>query len=107
MPGTIKIWWHDGAVKDARYNDLPVANEPELGFEMVTTDGATPVASGPAPVDTSVAIIETDVNLRYLVRPPGDGGSASQLTSKPMPATGLGTDSIGIPSGHTISFVEV
>ena len=107
MPGTIKIWWHDGAVKDVRYNELPVVNEPELAFESITTAGATPVASGPAPIDATVAIVESDVNCRYLVRPPGDGSAASRLNSKPLPATGLGTDSIGIAPGFTISFVEV
>lgn len=107
MPGTIKIWWHDGAVKDVRYNDLPVVNEPELGFESITTAGATPVSSGPAPTETSVAIIEADVNVRYVVRLPGSTVQASQLNSKPLSATGLGTDSIGIAEGHSISFVEV
>lgn len=107
MPGTIKIWWHDGAVKDVRYNELPVVNEPELGFESFTTAGATPVASGPAPADATVAIIEADVNLRYVVRRPGGATVASQLNSKPFPATGLGTDSVGIAEGYSISFVEV
>ena len=107
MPGTIKIWWHDGAVKDVRYNELPVVNEPELGFETLASDGTGPVASGPAPTDAAVAIIETDVNLRYLVRAPGDSRTASGTESKPLPATGLGTDSVGIAEGQTISFVEV
>lgn len=106
MPGTIRIWWHDGAVKDVRYNELPVVNEPELGFESFLTAGATPVASGPAPADATVAIVEADVNLRYVVRPPGGTAVADPADSKPFPATGLGTDSIGIAPGYSISFVE-
>jgi len=35
MPGTVKVWWHDGAVRDIRYHNIPVVNEPELGFEAV------------------------------------------------------------------------
>lgn len=107
MPGTIKIWWHDGAVKDIRYNDLPVVNEPELGFETLASDGMAPVATGPAPENATVAIIETDVNVRYKVRRPGDSSAASGIQSKPLPATGLGTDSIGIAEGQSISFIEV
>lgn len=107
MPGTIKIWWHDGAVKDVRYNELPVVNEPEIGFESITTAGATPVASSPAPMEATVAIVETDVNVRYVVRPPGGTAVAGQLNSKPLAATGLGTDSIGVAEGFSISFVEV
>lgn len=48
MPGTVKVWWHDGANKDVRYNELPVVNEPELGYEPVTVS-ATPASTGPAP----------------------------------------------------------
>lgn len=107
MPGTIKIWWHDGAVKDVRYNDLPVVNEPELGFESIASDGTGPVASAPAPANTAVAIVETDVSVRYLVRRPGQTGDAHAVNSKPLSATGLGTDSIGVAEGHSISFVEV
>ena len=106
MPGTVKVWWHDGATKDVRYNDLPVVNEPELGYEAVAVD-ATPAATGPAPEDAVVAIVESDVRLRYLVRHPGDSTDADPATSKPMPATGFGTNSIGVCPGCTISFVEV
>ena len=35
MPGTVKIWWHDGAVRDVRFHDLPVVSEPELGFDGI------------------------------------------------------------------------
>ena len=48
MPGTVKIWWHDGAVRDVRYHDIPVVNEPELGFESIAV-GASPVQSGAGP----------------------------------------------------------
>ena len=106
MPGTVKIWWHDGATKDVRYNTVPVLNEPELGFEAVAINGSA-VASSPAPEDATIAVVETDVNLRYLVRRPGGNGSADALNSKPLALTGLSTDFIGVSPGCTISFVEV
>ncbi len=106
MPGTIKIWWHDGAVRDVRYNDLPVVNEPEIGFETVTLDGTGAVSSGPAPADSTVAIIEVDIDVRYRVVPAGSGASASATDSKPLRATGLGTDAIGVLEGQAISFLE-
>lgn len=106
MPGTAKIWWHDGATKDVRYNELPVVNEPELGFETVAV-GATPASTGAAPDDAVVAIVECDVNMRYLVRHPGSAQVADPVNSKPLTATGFGTDSIGVRPGYSISFVEV
>ena len=106
MPGTVKIWWHDGATKDVRYNELPVVNEPELGFESVAV-GPTPVSTGPAPEDAVVAMVESDVNVRYLVRLPGAGTDADTSNSKPLPSTGFGTNSIGVAKNCTISFVEV
>ncbi len=106
MPGTAKIWWHDGATKDVRYNELPVVNEPELGYETVAVS-ATPANTGPAPEDAVVAIIECDVDLRYLVRHAGGSQPADPSSSKPMKSTGFGTDSIGVCAGCTISFVEV
>ena len=105
MPGTAKIWWHDGATKDVRYNELPVVNEPELSFETLAV-GATPANSGPAPEDAVVAIIECDVNVRYVVRKPGGSQTADPVNSKPLFATGFGTDSIGVRPGYSISFVE-
>jgi len=105
MPGTVKVWWHDGATKDVRYNELPVVNEPELGFESVAV-GVNPTSTGPAPEDAVVAIIESDVNVRYLVRLPGNTSDADQVGSKPLPATGFGTNSIGVRKDSTISFVE-
>ncbi len=105
MPGTVKIWWHDGATRDVRYNELPVVNEPELGYETVSVS-TTPASSGPAPADAVVAIVESDVNVRYLVRRPGETAEADAVSSKPIPATGFGTNSIGVGDDCTISFVE-
>ncbi len=106
MPGTVKVWWHDGATKDVRYNELPVVNEPELGFESVAV-GLTSASTGPAPEDAVVAIIESDVKVRYLVRRPGSTADANPVGSKPLPATGFGTNSIGVGKDFTISFLEV
>ncbi|MEM7059293.1 MAG: hypothetical protein AAF557_17045 [Pseudomonadota bacterium] len=105
MPGTVKIWWHDGAVKDIRYHDIPVVAEPEVGFETVAV-GATATVSGPAPEQATVAIVETDVNVRYTVRPPGITTDANATSSKPV-SSGFITEAIGVSSGHTISFIEV
>lgn len=104
MPGTVKIWWHDGGVKDIRYHDIPVVNEPELSFETVAVS-PTPALSGPAPVDATVAIVETNVNLRYVVRRPGDISDAD-TNSKPILALDHLTEAIGVKEGYTISFVE-
>ena len=106
MAGTVKIWWHDGAVRDVRYHDIPVVNEPELGYETVAV-GAAPAISTPAPAGATVAVVETDVNIRYLVRPGGIGGNADATTSKPVAATGHGTDTIGVTPGDVISLIEV
>lgn len=105
MAGTVKIWWHDGAVRDVRYHDIPVVNEPELGFESVAV-GAAPAATGPVPAGATVAVVECDVNVRYRVRRPGETGGADAATSKPIAATGHATDTIGVAAGDTISFVE-
>jgi hypothetical protein len=105
MPGTVRIWWHDGAARDARNNDMPVVREPELGFELVAVS-ATPSSSGPAPVNAMVALVESDVDLRYRVRRAGDATPADPADCKPMPATGGGLDFIGVAPGCTISFVE-
>jgi hypothetical protein len=106
MPGTARIWWHDGATKDVRYNELPIVNEPELGFETLAVS-TTPASTGAAPEDAVVAIIESDVDLRYLVRRAGGNQPADPVNSKPLAKTGFGTDSIGVCAGCTISFVEV
>lgn len=105
MPGTVKIWWHDGAVKDVRYHDIPVVNEPELGFETVAVGGAA-ANSGAAPADTTIALVESDVTFRYVVRRPGETTQASLATSKPITATGPAVDVIGVAPGYSISFIE-
>lgn len=104
MAGTVKIWWHDGAVKDVRYHDIPVIAEPEVGFETVAV-GATATASGPAPANATVAVVETDVNIRYTVRRPGDLATAD-TTSKPVLALDFMTEVIGVAPGYSISFIE-
>ncbi len=105
MPGTVKIWWHDGATRDVRYHELPVVNEPELGYETVAVS-ATPASSGPAPKNAVVAIVESDVDLRYLVRRPGETAEADAVASKPLGASGFGINPIGVGEDYTISFVE-
>lgn len=105
MPGTVKIWWHDGGALDSRRNDMPVVNEPELGFEAVALS-ATPAASGPAPANATVALVEADASFRYRVRPAGDNRPAAAADCKPM-TTGAGCiDFIGVRPGCSISFVE-
>ncbi len=106
MAGTVKIWWHDGGVRDVRYHDIPVVNEPELGFDTVAV-GAVAENSNPAPINCSVAIVESDINVRYAVRPGGIGPAADATTSKPIAATGLGTEPIGVAPRDVISFIEV
>ncbi len=105
MSGTVKIWWHDGAVRDVRYHDIPVVNEPELGFETLAVD-VLPVRSSAAPEGTAMAIIETDVDVRYKVLKSDLGVDADGVQSKPIARTGHATDTIGVGAGDTISFVE-
>lgn len=106
MPGTAKIWWHDGSVKDIRYHDIPVLEEPELGYEEITIT-SNAAASGPAPAHATVAMIETNVNLRYRVRAAGDTTDASPTASKPIARAALFTEPVGVKEGQTISFIEV
>lgn len=106
MPGTVKIWWHDGALKDVRRNPAPVVNEPELGFEQIAVS-ATAAASQPAPKDCHLAVVECDVDVRYLVRGPGETDAADAATSKPLARTGLLTDVIAVGPDCSISFIEV
>lgn len=105
MPGTVKIWWHDGAAIDSRRNDMPIVNEPELGFESVAVS-TSPTASGPAPDNATVALVESDIGLRYRVRREGDSTPADTTDSKPMAATGSAVDFIGVKPGASISFIE-
>ncbi len=106
MPGTVKLWWHDGSTLDVRSHPTPLINEPELGYETVSV-GPAPVASGPAPAAAHVAVIESAVNLRYRVLRPGQSGGAADPEAKPMSATLPGIATIGVEPGYTISFVEV
>ena len=105
MPGLVKIWWHDGATRDIRYHDIPVVNEPELGFETVAVSGVA-ANTGAAPGDATVALVETDTNVRYVVRRPGGTAVADPVLSKPIAATGPATNSIGVAPGYSISFIE-
>ena len=106
MAGLVKIWWHDGATRDIRYHDIPVVNEPELGFETIAVSGVA-ANSGAAPSEATVAVIESDVNVRYVVRPPGGSAQADPVLSKPIPATGPATNTIGVAPGYSISLIEV
>ncbi|MEM0922880.1 MAG: hypothetical protein AAGI13_07540 [Pseudomonadota bacterium] len=105
MPGTIKIWWHDGSTRDARYQPTPLINEPELDFETVSVNGS-PASSGPAPTDAFVAVIESNVAARYRVQPEEGSEDASSPRAKPMLATSFATATIGVRPGYRISFVE-
>lgn len=105
MPGTIKIWWHDGSTRDARYQSTPLINEPELDFETVSID-TTPASSGAAPAEAYVAVIESNVAVRYRIQPDGQGEDASSPRAKPMLATSFATATIGVRPGYRISFME-
>ncbi|MEM7178281.1 MAG: hypothetical protein AAGD47_00210 [Pseudomonadota bacterium] len=105
MPGTIKIWWHDGSTRDARYQPTPLINEPELDFETVAVT-TTPASSGPAPAAAHVAVIESDVAVRYRIQPDPGAEDASSTRAKPMLATSFSTATIGVSPGYRISFME-
>lgn len=105
MPGTLKIWFHDGSTRDARYNPTPLINEPELGFETLAVS-AIPATSGPAPADAHVAVIECDVDIRYRVTAPGGAEDATSPRAKPMAATGFRTATVGLYPGAVLSVVE-
>lgn len=105
MPGTVKIWWHDGATQDARNNSIPVVNEPELGFETVAISDA-PSSSGPAPQNATVALIQSDTDFHYRVRTCWDDRKADPADCKPIRATGNRIDFIGVQPGFSISFIE-
>lgn len=105
MPGTAKLWWHDGSARDARYSPTPLINEPELGFETLSIS-STPVTTGPAPEDGYVAVLQTTVDILYVVRRPGETRDATAPEAKPLLATGAGVASIGLMPGFTISIME-
>ncbi|MEM8698390.1 MAG: hypothetical protein AAGF44_04425 [Pseudomonadota bacterium] len=106
MPGTVKIWWHRGALRDMNYNSMPVVDEPEIAMETVTLAGSVE-NSGPAPSDTSVAILQSDVDVAYVVRRPGETALADANFHKPLAATGTDLYAIGIPEGASLSLVEL
>jgi len=106
MPGTVKLWWHDGSTRDARYHPTILINEPELGFETVAVS-STPASSGVAPGEAYVAAVETDVDLRYRVLAPSQSGDAADPEAKPLRVTGFAVATIGVQPGFTISFLEV
>jgi len=105
MPGSVKLWWHDGATRDARYHATPLVNEPEMGFETLSLS-ATPVTTPPAPAEAHVAVLETDVALRYLVVAPGEARDATDPKAKPLAATGFAVATVGVRPGHSLSLVE-
>jgi hypothetical protein len=105
MPGTVRLWWHDGSTLDVRNHPTTLINEPELAFESHTV-GASPVAAGPAPAGAHVAVLESAVNLRYRVIPAGAAGSAADAAAKPLTATGHAVATIGLAPGATLSLVE-
>ncbi|MBY8974415.1 hypothetical protein KHP62_01265 [Rhodobacteraceae bacterium NNCM2] len=105
MPGTIKIWWHDGSTRDARYQPTPLINEPKIGFETLAVD-TSPASSGPAPEEAFVAVIESNVAVRYRIQPDPGAEDASSERAKPMLATSFATATIGVKPGYRISFVE-
>src|SRR5690625_8026489 len=87
MSGTVRIWWHDGATRDARNNHIPVVNEPELGFEEVSIS-EIPVSTDPAPRSATVALIQSAIAVHYRVTPPGHRRAADPAICRPMGATG-------------------
>lgn len=105
MPGTVRIWWHDGTANDVRNNSMPIVSEPELGFESVAIS-TTPAASGAAPENATVALIESDIAIRYRVRRPADVTPASASDCKPVPATSGRVEVIGVRPGCSISLIE-
>ncbi|MEM1276564.1 MAG: hypothetical protein AAGH74_08560 [Pseudomonadota bacterium] len=105
MPGTIKIWWHDGSTRDARYQPTPLINEPEIAYEEMTVGGSA-VSSGAAPEEAYVAVIESQIPVRYRILPVGSGEDATSPRAKPMLSTSFATATIGVQPGFRISFIE-
>src|SRR5690625_2734623 len=105
MSGTVRIWWHDGATRDARNNHIPVVNEPELGFEELSIS-EIPVSTDPAPRSATVALIQSDIAVHYRVTPPGHRRAADPANCKPIGATGDAVDFIGVAPGFSISFIQ-
>ncbi|MEM6932716.1 MAG: hypothetical protein AAF526_03935 [Pseudomonadota bacterium] len=106
MPGTVRIWWHRGALRDEKYNSVPVVEEPELTTETISLDGSVQV-SGAAPLDARLAVIQSDIDIAYVVRLPGEATAADPAIHKPLSATGLNLYAISIPEGASLSVVEL
>ncbi|MGF1446472.1 MAG: hypothetical protein ACFBRM_09765 [Pikeienuella sp.] len=107
MPGSVKLWWHDGATLDIRHHPTPLINEPELAFETLSVDTAVAVESMPAPANAHLAVIESgDLALRYRVLGAGQSGAASDPEAKPLPATRFGIACIGVEPGARLSLLE-
>ncbi|MEM7239037.1 MAG: hypothetical protein AAF317_05470 [Pseudomonadota bacterium] len=106
MPGTVRIWWHRGALRDEKYNSVPVVEEPELSTETLSLDGSVQV-SGAAPSDARLAILQSDTDIAYVVRQAGEATAADPAVHKPLAATGLDLYAISIPEGASLSVVEL
>ncbi|MEM9044359.1 MAG: hypothetical protein AAGC81_06670 [Pseudomonadota bacterium] len=106
MPGTVKIWWHSGALRDEKYNAVPIVEEPELGTEAIPLDGSVEISAA-APELARIALIQTDVDIAYVVRLPGEETVANASIHKPLGATGLDLHAISIPQGASVSVVEI
>ncbi|MBY8976521.1 hypothetical protein KHP62_11930 [Rhodobacteraceae bacterium NNCM2] len=106
MPGKVRIWWHRGVLRDENYNVAPIADEPEISVESITLDG-TVQNSGAAPVDARLALVQSDTDIAYVVRLPGQSVAADPALHKPLAATGLDLHAISIPEGASLSMVEL
>lgn len=106
MPGTVRIWWHRGVLRDEKYNAVPIVEEPELATETVTLDG-TVQNSGAAPADARIALVQSDTDIAYVVRRPGETRTADAVLHKPLEATGLDLHAVSVPEGASISMIEL
>jgi hypothetical protein len=100
---TVKIWYHDAFSKDQRGWPTPVVNEPSLipGDEAEVL--VTPASTQSAPSSSVYAVIETDSDIRYTVRPSGDTTTVATENHKKISA---GTNAITVRPGQTIHIVQ-
>ncbi|MEM1277931.1 MAG: hypothetical protein AAGH74_15515 [Pseudomonadota bacterium] len=106
MPGTVKIWWHSGALRDEKYNAVPIVEEPEIATETLAVNGAA-LISAPAPELARIALIQSTIDIAYVVRLPGASTIADAAVHKPLAATGLDLHAVSVPEGASISVVEI
>ncbi|MEM8842068.1 MAG: hypothetical protein AAGD47_09860 [Pseudomonadota bacterium] len=106
MPGTVRIWWHRGVLRDEKYNAVPIVEEPELGVETIALDG-TVQNSGAAPADARIALLQSDTDIVYVVRRPGEAVTADTALHKPIEATGRDLHALNVPEGASISMIEM